>query len=733
MTERKKSTKKQKKNYRHPIPDRGKVLDFLRDSGRPLKVEVILDEFGLKGQKMRTQLVETLRKMVRAGQIIENRRGEFCLIERLNLVTGKVSGHRDGFGFVARDDGEDDVYLSAREMRSLFHGDRVAIKVTGEDRRGRSEGKLVEVLDRGVQEIAGQFIRERGIGVVIPDNPKLSHRVLIAKGAAGDAKHGQIVVVRILDYPTHIEQATGEIIKIVGHPDDKGIATDIAIQSHAIPTDWPADVTKQAGTFGAEVPNAAKKDRVDLRDTNLLTIDGADARDFDDAVFCEPSGKGFRVLVAIADVAHYVEQGTPLDKQAIRRGTSVYFPDRVVPMLPEALSNGLCSLNPQVDRLCLVCEMRVEPDGKVSKSKFYEALMRSAARLTYTQVSDFFTGVKQDHIPTPLQKDLENLHLVYQAFAKNRRNRGAVELDIPQTRIEMGKDGAVKSIKAVHRNDAHRLIEECMIAANVQAAKFIRKNKVPGLYRVHAKPNPDRFDDLRLYLVSLGLKVPHPDHVQPRDFSKMIEQVADRPDSAAISMAMLRSMSHAEYTPKNIGHFGLALDAYAHFTSPIRRYPDLLVHRAIRHIVRGGKAGNYSYDGGLMEHLGSVCSAHERRAEEATREVEGWLKCQFMEGKVGEQYPGVITGVTSFGAFVQIPELQVDGLVHVTSLANDYYQFEAGSQSLIGERTGNRYRLGDRLDIVVAKVDLETKRIDFHLVDESPARRSKGSKKKRRR
>ncbi len=520
MSKRKKKTSKKDQPYQHPIPKRAKVLDFLRESGRPVKVEVILDEFGLKGQKMRTQLVETLRRMVTAGQIIENRRGEFCLIERLNLVTGTVSGHRDGFGFVARDDGGDDVYLSAREMRALFDGDRVAIRVTSEDRRGRSEGKLVEVLERGVREIAGQFIRERGIGLVIPDNPKISHRVLIAKGAAADAKHGQIVVVRILDYPTHVEQATGEIIKVIGHPDDKGIATDIAIQSHAIPTDWPRAVTDQASAFGAEVPDAAKKDRVDLRDTHLLTIDGADARDFDDAVFCEPSGKGFRLLVAIADVAYYVEQGTPLDKQAIRRGTSVYFPDRVVPMLPEALSNGLCSLNPEVDRLCMVCEMRVEPDGKVSRSKFYEAVMRSAARLTYTEVSDFFTGTNTNHVPKPLQQDLQNLRDVFNVFATNRRKRGAVELDIPQTRIEMGKDGAVKSIMAVNRNDAHRLIEECMIAANVQAAKFIRKNKISGLYRVHAKPDPDRFDDLRLYLVSLGLKVPHPDHVQPRDFSE---------------------------------------------------------------------------------------------------------------------------------------------------------------------------------------------------------------------
>jgi len=724
---------KKDKSYKYPIPKRGRILAFLRDAGRPQKPGELFQEFGLKAPEKRALLIDKLRNMVTAGQVLENRGGEFCLVEKLNLVTGKVSGHRDGFGFVNRDDDEgDDVFLSAREMQALFHGDRVAIKVIGEDRRGRTEGNLVEVLERGIREIPGQFIRERGIGLVIPDNPKLAHRILVAKGAANNAKPGQIVVVRILDYPTHVEQATGEIIEVMGSPGDKGLATDISIQSHGIPTDWPAEVTEQAGSYASEVPSEAKTDRVDLRDTHLLTIDGADARDFDDAVFCEPAGSGFRLLVAIADVSHYVEKGSPLDTQAIRRGTSVYFPDRVVPMLPEALSNGLCSLNPNVDRLCMVCEMRVEPDGKVTKAKFYDAVMRSAARLTYSQVSDFFTATSREKIATELHEDLDNLLAVFHAFSSNRRNRGAIELDIPQSRIEMGPDGTVESIVAVQRNDAHRLIEECMIAANVQAAKFIRKNKIAGLYRNHAKPNPDRFDDLRNYLVSLGLKVPHSDHVEPRDFSKLIEQVSDRPDAAAISMAMLRSMSHAEYTPNNIGHFGLALDAYAHFTSPIRRYPDLLVHRAIRHITGGGKAGNYSHDGKEMEHLGSVCSAHERRAEEATRAVEAWLKCQFMEDKVGEKFPGVITGVTSFGAFVQISSLQIDGLVHVSSLANDYYQFDADSQALVGDRTGKRYQLGDALEIVVANVDLESKRIDFHLVDESAPPGSKSRKPKRK-
>jgi ribonuclease R len=731
LSKRKKTAKKVARKYKHPIPNRTELLDFLKEAGRPMRLAALMDAFGLKGQKMQGLLADNLGKMLRAGQIIENRRGEYCLVERLNLVTGTVSGHRDGFGFVRRDEGDDDVYLSAGQMRSVFDGDRVAIRIIGEDRRGRPEGKLVEVLKRGVREVAGQFIRERGVGVVIPDNPRIAHRILIARGAAGNAKHGQVVVVRILDYPTHVEQATGEIIEVIGSPGEKGVATDIAIHAHGIPTDWPDAVREQAGEFGDAVPDAAKIERVDLRDTNLVTIDGADARDFDDAVFAEPSGKGYRLLVAIADVGHYVVPGSPIDKQAIHRGTSVYFPDRVVPMLPEVLSNGLCSLNPKVDRLCMVCEMRVGPDGKVARSKFYEAVMRSKARLTYSQVSNFLTGQTGHSVPKEVQPDIRHLHEVFHLFATNRRKRGAVELDIPQARIQMGDDGAVRSIVAVERNDAHRLIEECMIAANVQAAKFIRKNRIAGLFRVHAKPSPDRFDELRLYLVSLGMKVPHPDHVQPRDFARMAEQIADRPDAAAIYMAMLRSMSHAEYTPKNIGHFGLALDAYAHFTSPIRRYPDLLVHRAIRHLVRGGKPGRYEYSADRMEQLGEICSAHERRAEDATREVEAWLKCQFMDGRVGQEYPGVITGVTNFGVFVQIPELQIDGLVHVTSLGSDYYQFEPGSQSLIGERSGKRFRLGDALDIVVARVDLESKRIDFNLVDKEqhPGRQRKRKRK----
>lgn len=682
-----------------------------------------MQAFKLEGARLRASLTDALSRMVRAGQVIENRRGEYCLSKKLELITGTVLGHRDGFGFVLRDDGGDDAWLSPREMRSLFDGDRVAIKIAGRDRRGKPEARVVEILERDIQEIAGQFIRERGIGIVIPDNPKISHRVLIPDGESASAKPGQIVVAQILDYPTDVQQPTGRVVSIIGAPEQKGIATDIAIHAYAIPDVWPPDVERRARGFRKDVPDADKQGRIDLRDLPLVTIDGADARDFDDAVYCEPAGGGWRLLVAIADVDHYVQPGSEIDKEAIRRGTSVYFPDRVVPMLPEVLSNGLCSLNPEVDRLCMVCDMRVDSDGRVTRSKFVEGLMRSAARLTYSQVNDHLTGSAHSPIAKSLQGPLSHLHGLYKALASARHRRGAIELDIPQTRIELNRDGEVERIATVPRNDAHRLIEECMIIANVEAAKFLKKHRIPGLYRVHAKPDQDRFDDLRQYLLGLGLKVPHPEHVEPRHYNQMIQQVGDRPDVQSIAVAMLRSLMHAEYTPANIGHFGLALEAYAHFTSPIRRYPDLLVHRAIRHILQGGKAGNYRYSASEMERLGTICSAHERRAEDATRDVEARLKCQFMEDKVGLEFDGVITGVTNFGVFVQLADLAIDGLVHVSSLSNDYYHYDAGTQSLVGERSGNRYRLGEQLRVLVSKVDVENRRIDFRLSEERAAAR----------
>jgi ribonuclease R len=718
----KKKARSKKKAYKHPVPSRNELIEFLTNAGKPRKIQAILNGFGLKGQRMLSLLSDRLDAMVRAGQIIENRRHEYCLTAKLDLITGQVSGHRDGFGFVIRDDGDADIYLSAREMRSVFDGDRVAVKIIGLGHRGKPEGVLVDVIERGMSDIAGQFIRERGIGVVIPDNPKVAHRILIGKGESGKAQPGQMVVAQILDYPTQVEQPTGRIVRVLGSPEQKGIATDIAIHSHGIPTNWPKAVREQTRQFGSSVPSSGKQGRVDLRHIDLLTIDGADARDFDDAIFCERDGGGWHLLVAIADVAHYVDVGSPLDTEATTRGTSVYFPDRVVPMLPEVLSNGLCSLNPKVDRLCIVCDMRVSAAGKVTRSTFVEAVMQSKARLTYGEVNAFLSGESHEAVPRALHGLMRDLHALYKSFAKARDRRGALDLDLPQTKFDLNDQGEIERIRAVPRNDAHRLIEECMIAANVQAAEFLKRHRIVGLYRVHAKPDPDRFDELRRYLLTLGLKVPHPEHVEPRQFASLLKQVEKRPDSAAISMAMLRSLKHAEYAPDNVGHFGLALDAYAHFTSPIRRYPDLLVHRAISHIVRGGKPGRYHYNRSSMQRLGVTASTHERRAEDATREVEAWLKCQYMQDKLGEEYDGVITAVTNFGVFVQLPKLQIDGLVHVTSLQNDYYHYEAESQQLVGERTGRVFGLGESMRVKVQRVDMDTRKIDFRPVEDAAAR-----------
>ena len=704
--------------YLHPVPGVRDLLALLRESGEPMTLEDIGRALDLKSPRHVNALAKKLRQMVQQGQIIKNRSSEYLLVAKIALVTGVVSAHRDGFGFLIRDDGQDDVYLSAREMRSLFNGDRIAIRVTQRRGSDRTAGKLVEVLERRVTEVAGRLVRERGISLVVPDNPKQTQQLLIPNRKTGGAKPGQLVVARIIDYPSESTQATGEVVAVLGDPGERGIASELAIHAHNIPHRWPQPVSAEADAFKASVPAAAKRRREDLRDIPLVTIDGEDARDFDDAVFAERTAKGFRLIVAIADVAHYVVPGAPLDMEAKKRGTSVYFPDRVVPMLPEALSNGLCSLKPKVDRLALVCDMQLDTSGSVKKSEFYNAVIRSARRLTYTEVHKFLAS---DMRPSRLADDaaasLGDLHALYKSMAKARGKRGALEIDIPQLRIQMDEAGEVTAIRPYQRNDAHKLIEECMIAANVEAARFLGKHKLPGLYRVHAGPKASRFDEFREFVLTLGFKVPLAEDVQPRDFKQLLAEIRKRPDAHAISVALLRSMAHAEYTPENTGHFGLALKQYAHFTSPIRRYPDLLVHRAIKHKLAGGRAGDFSYSIDDMANLGKLTSAHERRAEEATREVEAVLKCQYMASKVGNEYAGRIVAVTAFGVFVLLDELNVEGLVHVATLRNDYYEFDAASQSLVGSRRGRRYALGQNVTVRVEAVDQEQRHIDFGMVD----------------
>ncbi|NGX15488.1 ribonuclease R [Wenzhouxiangella sp. XN24] len=705
--------------YRVAIPSREEVLAALESAGRPLEPKALFAALGVDDPEVRSALGNRLRAMIRDGQIIANRRGHYCLVGHIGLVAGIVTGHRDGYGFVTPDAGGDDIYLPPREMREVMHGDKVAVRIARTDERGRAEGKLVEVLARNTSEIVGRYVRESGVGFVIPDNRRFAQSVAVPPAGAKGVKPGDIVVVELIEPPSRDTQPIGRVIENLGEGGAPGVETEIAMRAHDLPFRWPAEALAEAEGWGDRVRPAAKRGREDLRDTPLVTIDGADAKDFDDAVWCEPDGKGWRVIVAIADVSAYVPVGGPLDAEARERGTSVYFPRKVIPMLPENLSNGLCSLNPGVDRLCMVCDMRVGSGGKVQDARFYEGLMRSAARLTYDEVA----GMLVEGDPALRRRyakvlpHLEHLHAVWRVLARARARRGAVDFDLPEVSMVFDPKGHVARVEPRHRNDAHRIIEECMIAANVEAARFLEKQKIPTLYRVHAPPEEDRLGALKEFLSAFGLSLPTRERLEPKHFSALVAEVAGRPDADLIETVILRSMRQAVYQPENIGHFGLALERYAHFTSPIRRYPDLLVHRAIRHALRGGQPTDFSYGKPEMEGLGKHCSATERRADEATRDAMDWLKCEFMLDRVGETFDVVVTGVVDFGLFVQIPEFQIDGLVHISSLGGDYYQRDPVHHRLVGEHTGRVFRLSDRLHVRLQRVSLEDRKIDFELAE----------------
>ena len=719
--------------YKHLIPGPAEILGELEEQGVPASLDTLADAFAISDPKLLKRLKSRLSKMIAKGQLLQNRRGEYCLLAKLDALTGKVSGHPDGFGFFIPDDGSEDIFLPFHEMRSLLDGDRIAVRTGGTDRKGRRKGAVVEILERGKQTIVGQFHKEHGICYVVESASKTPHHFMVADRDTGGARHGQMVKLEIIEYPSARREAQGRVTRVLGAPDDPGMLTTLAIESFGLRTGWSDKVRKLADSWGNEVKEQDKQGRTDLREVPLVTIDGADARDFDDAVFAEPSGKGWRLLVAIADVSHYVQIGGALDNEAGKRGTSTYFPDRVVPMLPEELSNGLCSLNPNVDRLCLVCEMRVSPEGKVERSKFYKAVMRSHARLTYSQVNDAVC-VKDAQVRQELSDvlpHLEDLYKVYKLFERARSRRGALELELPEVRITLGTDDAIDKIAPVQRNDAHKLIEECMIAANVQAAKFLRKNKLPNLYRVHPQPELDRFEELRVMLQELGFKVAAEARTQPRALNKILLALHERPDFPVLATSVLRTMSQALYQPHNEGHYGLALDAYTHFTSPIRRYPDLLVHRGISHLIAGGKPAAFAYKLPKMEVLGKNCSMLERQAEAASRHVESRYKVAYMQQHLGEEFAGVITSVKHFGLFIMLTDLFVEGLVHVTSLGNDYYHAEHGGLRLTGENTGNSYGLGDRVRVKVTRVDVEEARIDLQMVEDPVARPSRKKAKKK--
>ncbi len=725
--------KRELERYERPIPSRESILDYLKKCGGPRKADRIVHDLGLSEEFEIEALNRRLGAMVRDGQLVRNRRSGYGVLTKMDLVRGRVIGHPDGFGFLVPDvptaSGKD-VFLSGQQMRSLLHGDRIIVRVTGEDSRGRQEGMLVDILERANELVVGRYVHDSGQGFVIPDNKRLHQDIAVPAKESGDAKDGQIVTVQILQQPDRRHQPIGRVIEVLGDQMAPGMEVDIAIRSHNLPDTWPEAVEAEIDGFTAEVKAHHKKHRLDLRHLPLVTIDGEDARDFDDAVYCEPAGSGWRLFVAIADVSHYVLPDTALDKEAHNRGNSVYFPDRVIPMLPEVLSNGLCSLNPDVDRLCMVCEMEVRQHGAVKGYKFHEAVMRSQARLTYTDMNAIVVekdqNLREQH--ARIVSHLDELYKLYQVFAVKRKQRGALEFDSTETRFIYGDDKKIAGVEPVVRNDAHRLIEEFMVAANVAAAEFLLKNKIPSLYRIHEPPGGDKLTDLRSFLSELGLGLGGGEEPKPTDYAKVLACLDGREDKHMIQTVLLRSLRLAVYSPENIGHFGLAYAAYAHFTSPIRRYPDLLVHRAIRHLLRGGKVNRFPYDMEKMTALGEHCSMTDRRAEEATRDAVAVLKCEYMLDHVGSSFEGVISAVTSFGLFVELSDISIEGLVHITELKRDYYHFDSVGHRLVGEHSQQVYRLGSQIKVTVVRVDLDERKIDL-IPDDDALAASENSKK----
>jgi len=718
------------RRYTHQIPSRDDISAMMEKAGRPLALEAVGAEFEIRGEQHQRALEQRLKAMVRDGQLIRNRASEFCLTRHLDLVAGAVQAHRDGFGFLKPDDGSSDIYMPGREMRLLWDGDRVAVR-TSESARGR-EGHVVEILARGKTTLVGQFRRERGIDSVV-ENGDMRTEVLIGRGDSGAAKPGDIVQVEILEHPTVRSQAIGRVVEVVGQADEAGIETEVAMLAHGIPHDWPEAALAEARAYPSQVTAKAKEGREDLRSVPLVTIDGADAKDFDDAVYCEPRDGGWRLIVAIADVSHYVEPDTALDREARARGTSVYFPDRVVPMLPEELSNGLCSLNPNVDRLCFACEMIVSTRGGVVRSRFFEGLMKSSARLTYAESAELLATPHPRGKHAELKPALEHLNDVYKVFARARHRRGAIDFDMPETKIILDANGKVATVHAVERVVTHKIIEECMIAANVESAKKMLKARIPGLYRVHEGPDQDRLDELVLFLKSFGHKLNSPAKISPKEINQLIERVVGRPEAELIETVVLRSMKQARYQPPNLGHFGLALDAYAHFTSPIRRYPDLLVHRAIKWLNKKNAVKGYRYASSEMEQLGEHCSRTERRADDAVREVAERLKCIYLKDHVGETFDVIVSGVMPFGLFVRMPQLQADGLIHVTALPPDYYHRDPTGTMLSGEKSGTVYRLTDAIRVRLVAVNVDERKIDFVPADAAPAATRSEARRGRRR
>jgi ribonuclease R len=708
---------RERSRYAEPIPSREYILKTLNEQGVPVGEDDLVRLLGVARDE-RQPFQRRLAAMERDGEIIRNRRNAICVVSKLDLVAGRVQGHPDGFGFVVRDDGPD-LFLPSGEMQKVLHGDRVMARTAGVDRRGRPEGKIVEVLERAQQRIVGRLRSEHGVLMVAPEDRRISRDFLVPPGETSGAAPGQVVTVEVIVQPSKHVQPVARVVEVLGNYADPGMEIEIALRKHDLPHVFSREVERQSALYPPGVTDIDRDGRTDIRELPLVTIDGETAKDFDDAVYAEPlaarrgkSKGGYRLLVAIADVSHYVAHGDALDREALSRGNSVYFPRRVIPMLPERLSNDLCSLNPHVERLCMVCDMTIAADGEIAKYKFYPAVMRSHARLTYSIVAEILEHPDAENVQRfrDLVPHLQNLYGLFKVLVKSRAERGAIDFETIETQIVFDHRGKIERIVPVHRNDAHRVIEECMLAANVCTSDFLRKRKQPMLYRIHEGPTTEKLAALREFLKGFGLTLSGGDTPHAKDYAKLLARVKNRPDAQLLQTVMLRSLQQAVYSPDNVGHFGLAYESYTHFTSPIRRYPDLLVHRAIKAVLERKR-----YKPGDWHALGAHCSMTERRADEATRDVVNWLKSYYMRDKVGETFMSSISAVTAFGVFVALDELYVEGLVHISELGNDYYHFEGAKHQLVGERTRQRYRLGDRLRVKLVRVDLDTSKIDFVL------------------
>lgn len=699
-------------SYEQPLPSREYVEQTLAEQGVPLELDALAAALDIQPHEFEF-FHRRLRAMERDGQVMRNRRGAYLLPDKVDLIRGKVQGHPDGFGFLVRDDGGPDIFLGPKEMRELLHGDRAIVRIAGQDRRGRPEGKLVEVLERANSRIVGRVINEHGVTIVVPENRRLAQDILIAPGGKRP-QPGQVVTVELIEQPTKFAQPIGKVVEVLGNYADPGMEIEIALRKHDLPFEFSPEAKAETRKLPLKVRKKDKLGREDITHLPLVTIDGETAKDFDDAVYCERQGRGFRLIVAIADVSHYVEAGGALDRDALERGNSVYFPRRVIPMLPEKLSNGLCSLNPEVERLCMVADMSISMTGAIKAYRFYPAVMYSHARLTYNKVAAaLYEGDEGMRAELgALLTHLENLDKLFRVLLKARAKRGAIDFETTETRMIFDDNGKIAQIVPEVRNDAHRLIEECMLAANVCASDFLQQRKHPALYRVHEGPTPEKLEKLRSFLAEFGFDLPGGDDPHASDYARLLDKLKGRPDVQLLQTVMLRSLRQAVYSPDNVGHFGLAYESYTHFTSPIRRYPDLLVHRAIKAVLAGEQ-----YRPGDWDAIGSQCSTTERRADDATRDVVSWLKCYFMQDKVGEEFSGCVSSVVPFGLFVALDDIFIEGLVHISDLGSDYFHFDEARHELVGERSNARYRLSDRVRVQVVRVDMETNKIDFRLVE----------------